>query len=230
MAVRLAVIVIQTAPAGDTGKYLVESVIGELLGRPGIDVTLIRRLDNLDAESTDRITLESHAGDAAVLDWQAPEATVATLAKVGFDGVRAPHDHDPHPVSASAPGRRIYAFDLRKFEGATEVREAVEQLLARRRVRTFSLDGLGGPSRSPDSDGTPQQDSHQDVLPKPGTASPVAPRSPISTSARAQFRQQADGSSDDGTRETDSDGDSKDSDASSTDLDALLDQLDELDP
>src|SRR6056297_1563232 len=73
MAVRLPVIMIHSPPGGSRWQSLGESIIGELIGRPGIDLTLVGRLSDLATGSTDRLTLESLRGDLVVLDWQPPE-------------------------------------------------------------------------------------------------------------------------------------------------------------
>ncbi len=140
MAVRLNVIMVSSAPQTATAQRVAEAVVGELIGLAGIDLALVDRLDQIQPTSTDFLTLDSLAGDVAVLNWQAAEATVGILNRLGFAGSRARHAHDPEATSPG-PSRRIYAYDLNKFDDARRVIAALGELLASRQVRTFSLDG-----------------------------------------------------------------------------------------
>jgi hypothetical protein len=150
MAIRLTVIMIESvAPpaAGAGSNQLIEQVVGNLLGRPGIDLVLIRSLAGLDPNSTDGLTLESIAGDVAVLDWQPPEEIVSALQRIGFNGCRAPHRFDTSAAVAAADERRIYAFDLTRIRDVAELQSALEALKSDRQVRTFSIGTLAPPRR-----------------------------------------------------------------------------------
>ena len=57
MAVRLSVIMVHSPPPTSTAQQLAQGVVGELIGLPGIDLTLVEPLDRLQATSTDRLTL-----------------------------------------------------------------------------------------------------------------------------------------------------------------------------
>ncbi len=76
MAIRLSVIMVHAPPTAGAERTA-QSVVGELIGLNGIDLTLVGPLAQLDETSTDRLTLASLSGDVAVLDWQRPEEIVA---------------------------------------------------------------------------------------------------------------------------------------------------------
>ena len=202
MAARLTVIMNQTAPAAAPAQRLCESVIGELIGRPGIDLVLVASLRGLAGDATDRLTLESVAGDTAVLDWQSPSETCRDLAEINFAGSRWPHASDPDAAPPEQKSRRIYAFDLSRFETADAVCSALAALLSSRQVRTFTL-GVPGeqPSRTVSSTKPAAA-----VQPQPRPQRPVAKQEP-------DFQPPA----------------SAPATTKSLDLDALVDQLDEFD-
>lgn len=152
MAVRLSVIMVHspppTAATAATAERMVESVVGELIGLSGIDLTLVGPIALLAETSTDRLTLDSLSGDVAVLDWQPPAESVADLASIGFEGQRSPHEHDPDVPPPAANSRRVYAFDLNQFSGAGDVVAVLSKLKSSRQVRTFSLE-LAPPASKP---------------------------------------------------------------------------------
>jgi len=148
MAVRLNVILIEPATAGGAARRLAETMVGELIGRPGIDLALVGPLDRLAPDSTDRLTLDGITGDACVLDWQPAAAIHSALQAVGFLGRRTPHPHDlaasgDDPASGDLLGssstRRIYTYDLNRFTDAADICQALAELRAGKQVRTFSL-------------------------------------------------------------------------------------------
>jgi hypothetical protein len=214
MAVRLSVIMVNSAPHRATAQRVAEAVVGELIGLAGIDLVLVDRLEQIQPTSSDFLTLDSLTGDVAVLDWQAAEATVATLNRLGFPGHRARHAHDLAATSA-VNSRRIYAYDLNEFDGAPRVVSALGELLSSRQIRTFTLDGI-----------RPQQPKErvEGAVPE-AAASPSGNEKPpdrniLSDSANRPANAQA-GS---GAGSADRSGPRK-----TLDLDELVDQLDSLD-
>lgn len=163
MAVRLSVIMVHSAPRTASAERMAESVIGELIGRSGIDVILVGPLAQLGETSTDRLTLASITGDVAVLDWQSPSEIVATLHEIGFQGQRSPHEADPQAPLPTSPLRRIYAFDLARFSGPQEVIAALSRLQSNRQVRTFSLGMV--PIASPPQIGPGRATAPQPIVP-----------------------------------------------------------------
>lgn len=213
MAVRLNVILIQSPPPLPGAMQMSESLVGELIGRPGLDLTLIDRLDRITPGSTDRLTLESIAGDAAFLDWAPPEKSIAALAEIGFTGRRSPHTMDPSAVSGSAnsalPSRRIYTFDLTN-QTSEDVIAAIHALKSSREVRTFSL---AAPStvQQPKPVQTKRLESVDRESPNQSGAGQKT-RSPLKSSSDVPISGAEPTSSDD-----------------HDDLDHLIDQLDDLD-
>jgi hypothetical protein len=158
MPARLTVIMSEVAPGSSTHRHFTESVVGHLIGSPGIDLTLIKRLDAIRDDSTDRLTLEGVSGDVAVLDWHPTDVTRDLLHAAGFDGRRTPHPNDPQAaatdtVTGPMPGstkRKVYLFDLRDFDDPADLCDALSNLRAAMEIRTFTL--MPGPkSATPSS-------------------------------------------------------------------------------
>jgi len=121
---------------------IVAEIVIQLLGRPGIDLAMVKSLESDEEHSTDRLMLSSLESDLAIVDWRSAEQTLASLATLGVDVCRAPFALDPAP-SAVAPGvRRVYVIDLRNAFKPDEVVEALMTLLKQRQVVTVSLAGL----------------------------------------------------------------------------------------
>ncbi|GAA4466261.1 hypothetical protein [Novipirellula rosea] len=159
MPVRLTVVIVQSPPTLDlqsadhsdpastqsqAGRGVagcsVDAVLGEMLGLPEIDLTLVNRLETISISSTDHLTLESITGDMVVLDWQTASQTCQAMRSLGMDAVRGPHPDDPDAVVDPAiRSRRVYAFDLRQFADAKTLRESILRLHASKQVKTFSL-------------------------------------------------------------------------------------------
>ena len=240
MPVRLTVVMIQSPPAEAAKQRLSESLIGRLIGRIGIDLTLVDRLSGLGEGSTDRLTLESLSGDVAVLDWQSPERIVSTLHAIGFSGQRAPHGSDPHPPSPGNQTRRIYAFDLSTFDGVAAIESSLTRLLENRQVRTFTLAGGSGNAAAMPTPPRERTNANEPP-PSPETApaeSPETERSAATSHGGAEARPAAET----GGRETAGGCESESPHSGSTarrpsgepgpasvDLDRLVDQLDQFD-
>ena len=141
MAARLNVIMVHSPPATATAQRISESIVGELIGRPGIDVMLVGPLDQIHEGTTDQLSLESITSDVAVLDWRSPSELIQVLDSIGFAGSRWPHRHDSVPDSATPAGspRKIFAYNLNEFTDAAELCAALAELLANRQVTTYSL-------------------------------------------------------------------------------------------
>ncbi len=216
MAVRLNVVMVHSPPPTVGASQLAESIVGELIGRPGIDVTLVGSLDAFDEGSTDAMTLQSITSDVAFLDWMSPDQLISKLSSIGFDGVRSPHAADPSasvPManpSPDSPGRRIYAFDLRNVSDAQQLCESLQGLLANRRIKTITIGGDFSRVRPTAPIATPTPPKSKSVHPSGSAdvASPSLPSDlPSSDAVAAAVTKPAE-----------------------IDLDDLVDQLDQLDP
>ena len=161
---RLPVILVQNPPAG--GTELAETLVGNLIGRPGLDLTLVDRLDSISPDSTDQMTLEGITVPSAVLDWRAPAQTLASLQAIGFNGRRCPHqldrpdqsdqavDHTASNDSGGISRRRIFLFDLNTHTDANLIIAELDRLRESLSVRTISIslgDNLSQPAAKPDS-------------------------------------------------------------------------------
>lgn len=208
MAVRLSVVMVHSPPPSAVASGLAESAVGQLIGLPEIDLTLVGPLSQLADGSTDRLSLESLSGDVAVLDWRTPAEIIGALGVFDFDGDRAPHPHDRDAPGATATSRRIYAFDLNQFTNADSLCEAIGQLKSGRQVRTFSL-GIG-----------PAPGAGKKTLPQ--ATAPIGPtgKSPTTGSKDEETAPAAPSAPKPSPIDA----------AGELDLDQLLDQLDALDP
>ncbi|TWU34200.1 hypothetical protein [Novipirellula artificiosorum] len=155
MATRLTVVMVQSPPPSSTADFeptdpaaskncsslqSVDRIVGELLGAAGIDLMLIGRPEQIAPDSTDHLSLELIQGDVAILDWQSPSALCEAFAELGLRGARFPHPHDEQTAKPTANrSRRLYAFDLRQFGSPQAIRNAMQELLNEKQVRTFSL-------------------------------------------------------------------------------------------
>lgn len=200
---RLPVILVQNAPAA--GAALAEDLVGHLIGRAGLDLTLVDRFDSLAPNSTDRMTLDGITVPAAVLDWQTESELIAALSAIEFLGTRAAHQLDPNPSTEPGPSRRrLFLFDLNRTTDASAIIAALDRIRESLSVKTFSLGGIAGPaSASPSGNGSTEK--------RNGTSRPaqiVNEQAPPKTNAPAPPP---------GTMRSDEN------------LDALIDQLDDVD-
>ncbi|GAA5509909.1 hypothetical protein [Novipirellula caenicola] len=242
MPVRLTVVIVQSPPTPDLQSSVnsgasngdsqrdggqasgiagcsVDEVLGELLGLPEIDLTLVNRLESVSIASTDHLTLQSITGDVVVLDWQTASQTCQSLQAIGVDAVRWPHPDDPDAVGdPTQRSRRVYAFDLRRFAEAKKLRESILRLHASKQVKTFSL-SLGAPSAA-----RPQSP----VSSQPQTAPSLPPSTqPIRPKPEGDANNEP---SDNANSQTPPLDRSLRRSVTSEQLDSLVDQLDDFDP
>jgi NAD-dependent dihydropyrimidine dehydrogenase PreA subunit len=127
---RLTVVLSQAQGKNPGRRALEESIAAALILEPGLDVSIVPYLYDLDAEHTGRLFLESIQGDMVVLAWMYPRAAFWLLDRDGIKGhygenrITPPaevEDDDeagePEPPkgigSVEVPERWIYALDLR---------------------------------------------------------------------------------------------------------------------
>lgn len=197
-----------------TAERLTEAIVGNLAGRPGIDLVLVTPLADIQNDSTDQLTLSAIHSGTAVLTWSTPTDTIADLNKLGIPSVRCRHAGDPDAAADPAAGRgnsvlhQVYAFDLRKVTSVDQLMDDLDQLRRVRAVKTFSLGGLASvrPSLAPPivkAPSKPDQTSKPDQI--SGSDQPGPSKPEINNQSIARQDQ----------------GDSG--------LDALIDSLDEFD-
>jgi NAD-dependent dihydropyrimidine dehydrogenase PreA subunit len=123
---RLSVVLSQGQGKNPTKRALEESVAAALLLEPGLDVSIVPHLYDLDADHTGRMFLEGLAGDVVVLAWMFPRAAFWLLDRDGIKGrygenqIAKKGDEDdeaPEPPkgigATEVPDRWIYCLDLR---------------------------------------------------------------------------------------------------------------------
>src|SRR5947209_5486066 len=130
MSQRLTVVLSQAQGKNPAKRALEESIAAALLTEPGLDLSIVPYLYDLDAEHTGQLFLESVRGDMVVLAWMYPRAAFWLLDRDGIKGhygeteLKAPADEDedeeagtPEPSSGigavDVPDRHIYCLDLR---------------------------------------------------------------------------------------------------------------------
>src|SRR5260370_8130507 len=130
---RLTVVLSQAQGKNPAKRALEESIAAALIMEPGLDVSVVHYLYDLDADHTGRLFLESVQGDMVVLGWMYPRAAFWLLDRDGIKGhygesqlmpPSADDDEDEHPGepeppngigSVDPPDRHIYCLDLRDF-------------------------------------------------------------------------------------------------------------------
>src|SRR5881227_619127 len=83
---RLTVVLSQAQGKNPTKRALEESIVAALLLEPGLDVSVVPHLYDLDVAHTGRLFLESVQGDTVVLAWLFPRAAFWVLDRDGIKG------------------------------------------------------------------------------------------------------------------------------------------------
>src|SRR4051794_35002044 len=122
---RLTVVLSQAQGKNPAKRSLEESVAAALILEPGLDVSIVPHLYDLDENHTGRMFLEGVRGDMVVLAWLFPRAAFWVLDRDGIKGHYgenriAVKDEDegepPAPRGIGVPNlpdRHIYCLDLR---------------------------------------------------------------------------------------------------------------------
>jgi NAD-dependent dihydropyrimidine dehydrogenase PreA subunit len=151
---RLTVVLSQAQGKHPAKRALEESIAAALIMEPGLDVSVVPYLYDLDPDHTGRLYLESVPGDMVVLGWMYPRAAFWLLDRDGIKGhygesqLKSPNadgdeDEDagePEPPkgigSVDVPDRSIYCLDLRDFNKhepyVSEVRRIADECKQRR--------------------------------------------------------------------------------------------------
>src|SRR5205085_3541845 len=150
---RLTVVLSQAQGKNPAKRALEESIAAALIMEPGLDVSVVPYLYDLDAEHTGRLFLESVPGDMVVLAWMYPRAAFWLLDRDGIKGhygesqLKPPADADededeagePEPPkgigSVNVPDRHIYCLDLRDHGNHEVYVEEVRRIAAECRQR-----------------------------------------------------------------------------------------------
>jgi NAD-dependent dihydropyrimidine dehydrogenase PreA subunit len=180
---RLTVVLSQAQGKNPAKRALEESIAAALIMEPGLDVSVVPYLYDLDADHTGRLFLESVTGDMVVLGWMYPRAAFWLLDRDGIKGhygeshLKPPaEDEDeeeggepelPKGIGAvDIPDRQIYCLDLRDFNTHVPYIEEVRRIAAecneRREAReretaSLALVQLGVAARAGENGFTPDQ-------------------------------------------------------------------------
>jgi Pyruvate/2-oxoacid:ferredoxin oxidoreductase delta subunit len=152
---RLTVVLSQAQGKNPAKRALEESIVAALILEPGLDVSVVPYLYDLDPQHTGRLFLESVQGDMVLLSWLFPRAAFWVLDRDGIKGhwgetqlkpPAADVDEDeeeeapePEPAkgigSPDVPDRTIYCLDLRDFNSHEPYVQEVRRLAGECRQR-----------------------------------------------------------------------------------------------
>src|SRR6516164_4281585 len=94
---RLTVVLSQAQGKNPAKRALEESIAAALILEPGLDVSIVPYLYDLDAEHTGRLFLESVQGDMVVLGWMYPRAAFWLLDRINVKGSYGENQITPPP-------------------------------------------------------------------------------------------------------------------------------------
>src|SRR6476619_6679890 len=129
---KITIVLSQGQGKNPAKRALEESIAAALILEPGLDVSIVPHLYDLDAQHTGRLYLESVKGDMVVLSWLYSRAAFWLLDRDGIKGhygesqLKPPTVDDddeeaatPEPPkgigAVDVPDRHIYCLDLRDF-------------------------------------------------------------------------------------------------------------------
>jgi len=167
MSVRLNVLLVQSSRMSGLQSGINADLVFQLMGVPGVDLSIVNSLNPAEIAETDRLLLSSFQNDLAVLDWRDVDDSLAALAILGVSGARAPHQLDPKTPSVQSGTRRIYLIDLRFGDSPAAVVSAMKQLLDQRRVVAVPLI-IGGMAK-------PKMHSATNPVSAPSIVAPPSP-------------------------------------------------------
>src|SRR6516162_5929310 len=116
---RLTVVLSQAQGKNPARRALEESIAAALIMEPGLDVSVVPYLYDLDPQHTGRLFLESIQGDMVVLSWLYPRAAYWVLDRDGIKGhyaegqLKPPsaEDDDKEETGEPEPPKGIGALD-----------------------------------------------------------------------------------------------------------------------
>ncbi|QEG42768.1 hypothetical protein [Roseimaritima ulvae] len=169
MAVRLPVILSQSAGGSNEQQGKEAGAVIQLMGIRGIDVSLIGPLVGGTLSSTDRLVLESQDRDFAIVASSSAADTIAALRSLGLRARRAPHPHDSE--GEAGQGRRVFCLHWNDFNSSESLCQALQQILQDRQVVAVPISlGTGGakPATAAPTTASPAE--------RKSTAEPETPR------------------------------------------------------
>jgi Pyruvate/2-oxoacid:ferredoxin oxidoreductase delta subunit len=161
---RLTVVLSQGQSQNPAKRGLEEEIAAALIMEPGIDVSIVPHLYDLDDDHTGLLFLRSLKGDVVVLSWLFPRAAHWELDRAGVkghvgtvllkkededddevdedddsDAADEPEETKPTIGAVDVPDRRIYCLDLRDFESPQPYLDEIRRIAAETRIQTVSL-------------------------------------------------------------------------------------------
>ncbi|SMP47871.1 hypothetical protein SAMN06265222_102352 [Neorhodopirellula lusitana] len=198
MAVRLNVLVLRPGGSGGRFHQQFDDVIGQLLGRPGLDVTLLERLPSADDTGTERLALEALGGHIACLAWSEPKDFQVELSTAGKPMVRRPHQLDPaaseddsqamlekSSKETGIPIGRMFYFDMRQDGANTTIFASLQELLKTLQTPMFQIQSLGA-SKPPTRPASPKLATPQPNVNPPAASKPATPQPAVSPKLTTQ--------------------------------------------
>ncbi|MFL5342552.1 MAG: ATP-binding protein [Gemmataceae bacterium] len=179
---RLTVVLSQSNSKHPVKRGLEESLAADLLLEPGVELSIVPHLYDLDPQHTGRLFLESVTGDLCVLSWLFPRAAFWLLDRDGIQGnygenqIKSPDaDEDDEGEAPPAkgigpagvlPDRHIYCLNLNDSTKAevfvaevrriaAECRQRAEAKQAEHARLNPTLVSLGVPAPSTNGNGKP---------------------------------------------------------------------------
>ena len=170
---RLTVVLSQGQSQNPAKRGLEEEIAAALIMEPGIDVSIIPHLYDLDEQHTGLLYLRSVPGDMVVLGWMFPRAAHWEMDRVGVKGhvgtvlLKKEDDEDdleeddadesetdaeekkPKIGAVNVPDRHIYCLDLRDFDTAEPYISEIRRIAAEASVQTVAIQLGGLKSASP---------------------------------------------------------------------------------
>ncbi len=195
MANRIAVVISQGQSQNPAKRGLEEDLVAALLMEPGIDVTVIPHLYDLQADGTGMLALTGIKGNMIVLSWLYERAARWVLDRNGIQGkegqtvVRMDEDDDEEDAADEAadddkarvidqrsiPDRRIYCIDLRVHNKAQPYVDEIKRIADENRQKLVQLGDWIQGDPSPAAMNRFQQPTNDTAL---GGGLPIVPAEP----------------------------------------------------
>ncbi|MCH2115189.1 MAG: ferredoxin family protein [Pirellulales bacterium] len=165
MSHRLSVVVSQSRSSNPKKRALEEQVVADLLGVPGVDLTVVAHLYDLAADGTGMLCMSGISGDLVVCSWLFPRAArwvlhrnnilgqegTTLLRSLGeSDEAEEPIEDEPKEESEDEgkarvldqiglPPRRIYCLDLRAYDDAAVYGDEIKRIAGELQTPTVEL-------------------------------------------------------------------------------------------
>ena len=163
---KITVVISQSQSKNPVQRRLEEDLAARLIMEPGIDVSIVPNLYDMQADHTGLLFLRSVSGPLVVLSWLYPRAIRWTLARQGVRGregitLLVTEDEDDEETqdameqesaahgTADVPPRKLYCIDLRARSRADEFVAEVRRIASENSQQTVDLLSWIGGSPQP---------------------------------------------------------------------------------